>query len=109
MYTVKIKSVSGASVVNGDKIRSDIKRLLNSKLEEHAITVAGVHEFLGERSFLTLSSFKKGDGNLRYEDWLIVNKAINEVLDELEVVAFVRAPQYIVRTEQGTVRNEGAD
>lgn len=105
MYTIKIKQVGEPARRISSGVRQEIEGLLNTKLNEAGLQCEGLYKFMGRRDYLTLGAFSnisidKNTGNntiTDHQDWVIINKAINETLDELKVDAQVRAERYIVR------------
>jgi hypothetical protein len=96
---MKIKAVKGSSDRIYPGIRRQIECLLNDKLSAHNITVSGLFKFMGQPDFFTFGLFKKHKNKpiSKYGEWALINKSINETLDELEVDAYVRTARYVVR------------
>jgi len=97
MYTIKVKSIC-----NDPKIPITLKDIfrdrLISRLREHKVKIKGVSFFQDRTDFWCLYGLRRSDGSkMKFENWGAVNDVINNILDELEVNAFVQTEKYTLR------------
>jgi hypothetical protein len=99
LYTVRIKEVTGKDCIP-PKIRYRIYRLLKGKLSKHGLKFSGVWPFLGKDTYLSMSGFRKDNGDLlsSLDDWIVVHECINNTLDELKIIAHVRNETHTIRS-----------
>lgn len=101
MYTIRFISMDGNSHPHFPAIAKTFEKRIAEEFSKFNVETKGVHPFLGRKDYYTLHGFiKKGGSELEFEDWLQVNQSINNVLDQMKVVAFVRAPKYTVRSSK---------
>ena len=99
MYTIKIISYDSSVCTNINIVRNQLSILIEKKLSEQNIESSGLNIFLGDKAFYTLHGFTvNGKTKLTYNNWAHVNESINKALDELNIVAHVRAGNYTIRS-----------
>lgn len=105
LYTIRIDNLDEFV---GDDIEKTLTDDINKKLEEHEIIVGGIFKFPGKQDLFILVDAEMRNERIRakqnskdkmldFDDWIKVNNAINDVLDDHKFYAVVKSSRFIVR------------
>ena len=109
MYTIKVKMIAGSPKIP-ITLKDIFRTRLEKKLKEHGIKVKGVSFFQDRTDFWCVFGLRKSNGSkLAVDDWGNTNDSINEILDSMEVNAFVSTDRYTLRKGMEHVTYQGGE
>lgn len=110
MYTIKVKSVLNNTIIPLS-LKDIFREKFLSQLSQHRIKVKGVSFFQDRIDFWCVHGFRRLSDTGEYvkmgfTDWFIVNETINQILDGLEVNAYVQTDSYYIRKGMIHIRKD---
>ena len=105
MYTIRIDNLDE---FEGDDIETSLTDSLNTILNVNGMKAGGIHLFPGRQDLFILVDVMMSEPRLRpgqrtkdnllgFGDWIKVNDAVNDVLDDHKFYAVVKSSKFIVR------------